>query len=191
MPRFVSLLKCARLRPRSTLNLVVYSCASRNMRAKRFQPVMLLQRTVLITCFGSVLNVPLNWSPFITWSKALELHILQFREGLVKLAAQVDVGAYLLPWALRVCGFRTCAWNLRSKSSAYLGHNPWLCEQGNTLLHEIFEVELEEKRVRVCDLKLSQVEKVFSSQCIDHVLIFFVGMISKAWHLFLRWWTDS
>lgn len=31
--------------------------------------------------------------------------------------------------------------------------------QGNTLLHEIFDVELEEKRVRVCDLKLSSIEK--------------------------------
>lgn len=51
--------------------------------------------------------------------------------------------------------------NLRSKFSAYFGHNPWLFEQGNNLLHEIFEVELEEKRVRVCDLKLSQTEKVF------------------------------
>ena len=49
---------------------------------------------------------------------------------------------------------------ISSKLSAYIGHTPWFCGQGNTLLHDIFDVELEEKRVRVCDLKLSKAEKV-------------------------------
>ncbi|KAG0583280.1 hypothetical protein KC19_3G123300 [Ceratodon purpureus] len=43
---------------------------------------------------------------------------------------------------------------------SYLGESGLQAHmQGNVLLHEIFEVELEEKRVRVCELKLSSVEK--------------------------------
>lgn len=42
----------------------------------------------------------------------------------------------------------------------YLGDKGFQAHmQGNTLLHEIFGVELEEKRVRVCDMNLSRVEK--------------------------------
>lgn len=43
--------------------------------------------------------------------------------------------------------------------------------QGNTLLHEIFDVELEEKRVRVCDLKLSSIEKVLLLKYCDAIAI--------------------
>lgn len=73
---------------------------------------------------------------------------------------------------------------MRLEFSANLGFNPWLCEQGNTLLQEIFKVELEESRVRVRDLKLNQVEKVLMFKFRPCFAFVFVGVISKAWHLF-------
>jgi hypothetical protein len=43
------------------------------------------------------------------------------------------------------------------KITSSFGPYPWLCEQGNTLLHEIFGIELEKEREKVLLIKYSGV----------------------------------